>query len=53
MNKYTKYVIEFVVFMIIFIFVDKRQGQDVNWIMNTIYSCIVIVAQMMLDKRRV
>lgn len=52
MNKYIKYVIEFIVFMGIFIFVDSRNGQAINWVMNAVFSVLIIVAQMTIDKRK-
>ena len=52
MNKYMKYGIEFVVFMIIFTVVDMRTQTSINWIMNILFSMIIVIAQMLLDKRR-
>ena len=51
-NKYMKYGIEFVVFMIIFTIVDTRTQESINWIMNILFSMIIVIAQILLDKRR-
>lgn len=52
MNTYVKYGIEFIVFMAIFCFVDTRNGQSIHWILNLIFSIVILMAQIMIDKRK-